>query len=50
MTKFVRCHQCNIEISGDQCKFAIHTDAMNGEKHKFCCVKCAEQYEKKKKE
>lgn len=49
MTKFVQCEQCNIEIQGDKCEFAVYTCVIDGKKHVFCCEKCAERYEKKKK-
>ena len=49
MTKFVRCEQCDVKLTGDRCAFASHTRVINGETHVFCCVKCAERYEKKRK-
>ena len=48
MTKFIRCHQCNIQIPIDGCKFAIYKRVIDGEEYVFCCGKCAEQHEKKK--
>ncbi len=50
MTKFIQCEQCNVEIHGDRCVFAVYTKTIDGEEHVFCCAKCAEQYEKKRKE
>ncbi len=50
MTKFIQCEQCNVEIPGDKCVFATYTKTIDGEEHVFCCAKCAEQYEKKRKE
>lgn len=49
MTKFVQCEQCEVEISGAKCEFAAYTKTIDGEEHVFCCAKCAEQYEKKRK-
>lgn len=50
MTKFVQCVQCNMEIADDRCQFAVYTRVIDGKEYVFCCEKCAEQYEKKKKE
>ena len=48
MTKFIRCEQCDVQMAGDPCQFAIYTKVINGEKHVFCCEKCVERYEKKR--
>ena len=48
MTKIIQCEQCNVKISGDRCEFAVHTRVVDGEKHVFCCERCAERYEKKR--
>lgn len=50
MTKFIKCKQCNVEISDDKCKFAICRHVIDGEEYVFCCEKCAEQYEEGKRE
>jgi YHS domain-containing protein len=47
VTKFIKCEQCNVEISGDKCEFAIYTRVIDGEEYVFCCQKCAERYEKR---
>ncbi len=47
MTKFIKCEECSIEISGEKCEFAVYTRAIGGEEHVFCCARCAEEYEKK---
>ena len=49
MTKFIQCEYCNMQISGDKCEFAIHTRVIDGEKHVFCCAKCEERFEKRRK-
>jgi len=49
VTKFIQCAQCNVKITDDKCEFAIYKHVINGKEHVFCCKKCAEQYEKKKK-
>jgi hypothetical protein len=49
VTKFIQCEYCNVQISGDKCEFAIHTRVIDGEEHVFCCVKCAERFEKRRK-
>jgi len=48
VTRFVRCKQCNVIVADDRCAFALHTRTTAGEKYIFCCEKCAEHYEKKK--
>ena len=48
MTKLIRCEQCNQKVVGDKCQFAAYTRIVDGEKHVFCCEKCAERYEKKR--
>ncbi len=49
MTKFVQCEQCNVKIAGDKCEFASYTRVIDGKEHVFCCARCAERYEKKRK-
>jgi hypothetical protein len=48
VTKFIRCEQCDMKVAGDKCEFAVHARVVDGEKHVFCCEKCAERYEKKR--
>jgi hypothetical protein len=48
LTKFIQCEQCEVEITGDKCIFAVYTQVIDGEEHVFCCKKCAEKYQKKK--
>lgn len=48
MTKFVQCAECNMKITGDKCEFAIYTHVIDGKECVFCCEKCAEKYQKKK--
>lgn len=44
MTKFIKCKQCNLEITEGKCELAIYTKIVDGEEHVFCCKNCAEQY------
>ncbi len=48
MTKFIKCEQCSVKISGNKCQFAAYRRVIDDEEHVFCCAKCAEQYEKRK--
>ncbi len=48
MTKFIKCEQCNVEITGEKCDFAVYTRDVDGKEYAFCCAKCAEKYTKKK--
>lgn len=48
MTRIIRCEQCNMKMAGDGCEFAVYARVVDGEKHTFCCEKCAERYEKKR--
>ena len=37
-----------MKITGDKCEFAIYTYVIDGKEYVFCCEKCAEKYQKKK--
>ena len=50
MTKFIQCEHCKVKISGEKCAFAIQTRVIDNKEHVFCCEKCAEWFEKKKKD
>jgi len=49
MKNFIKCEICDAEIPGDKCVFATHTRVIDGKEYVFCCVRCAETFEKKKK-
>jgi YHS domain-containing protein len=49
MKTFIKCEMCDAEIPGDTCVFATHTRVIDGKEYVFCCVRCAEAFEKKKK-
>ena len=49
MKTFVKCEMCNAEIPADRCVFATQTKVVDGKEYVFCCVRCAEAFEKKKK-
>jgi YHS domain-containing protein len=47
--KFVRCEYCKVEIlPSEACRLAAYTTTIDGKEYVFCCVRCAERYEKKK--
>jgi len=49
MKTFVKCEMCNAEIPAGKCVFAAHKSVIDGKEYVFCCVRCAEAFEKKKK-
>ena len=48
MKTFVKCEMCNAEITADKCVFATHKRVIDGKEYAFCCVHCAEAFEKRK--
>jgi len=49
MKTFVyKCENCNAETPEDKCVFATHKRVIDGKEHIFCCVRCADAFEKKK--
>lgn len=48
MTEFTRCEHCNVKMAGDHCELATYVKVIEGKRHTFCCEKCAEHYEKKR--
>jgi YHS domain-containing protein len=50
VTKFIQCEQCKMKIPGDKCEFAAYRCVVDGEEHVFCCQKCAERYQKKRRD
>jgi len=49
MKTFVKCEMCNEEIPADRCVFATHKRVIDGKEYIFCCVRCAETFERRKK-
>ena len=49
MKTFVKCEMCNAEIPAGKCVFAVHKRVIDEKEYVFCCVRCAETFEKKKK-
>ena len=49
MTNFIRCRMCKIEISQKACELAGYKMVIDGSEYFFCCKRCAEDFEKKKK-
>ncbi len=48
MKNFVKCDMCNVEVPADRCVFATHRRVIDGKEYIFCCVRCAEAFEKRK--
>jgi len=48
MKTFVKCDMCNVEVPADRCVFATHRRVIDGKEYIFCCVRCAEAFEKRK--
>jgi len=48
MKTFVKCETCNVEVPADRCVFATHRRVIDGKEYVFCCVRCAEAFEKKR--
>ena len=48
MKTFVKCEMCKAEIPADKCVFATHKRVIDGKEYVFCCIRCAEDFEKKK--
>ena len=49
MKTFVKCEICDAEIPMGRCVFATHKRVSDGKEYAFCCLRCAEDFEKKKK-
>ena len=50
MKTFVKCKMCKARVPSDTCVFAIHKRVIEGKEYIFCCIRCAEDFEKKKNE
>ena len=48
MKTFVKCEMCDAEIPTEKCVFAAHKKVLDGKEHVFCCLRCAENFEKSK--
>lgn len=46
---FIKCEMCNTKVPADKCVFAVHKRIIDGKEYVFCCVRCAEVFEKSKK-
>ncbi|MBI5253415.1 MAG: hypothetical protein HY930_03335 [Euryarchaeota archaeon] len=48
-TLFVQCGECGIPIlEGEKCALAVETRKMSGKEYTFCCIRCAENFERRK--
>jgi len=41
------CELCGKKLSPGKCVFSTYERVIQGKKHRFCCVRCAETFEKK---
>lgn len=49
--KFVKCKMCGVEIGETEiCELASYQRSIGGKRYIFCCVRCAEEFEKKQKQ
>jgi YHS domain-containing protein len=48
--EFVRCEFCKTEIPLEACQLAAYRTVIDGKRYTFCCEKCAQRYQKTKKE
>ena len=48
-SEFVRCEFCKAEVPQEACKLAAHHTVIDGKEYVFCCAKCAQKYQQKKK-
>ena len=47
--EFVRCEFCKAEIPTEACRLAACRTVIDGKEYVFCCTKCAQRYQQKKK-
>ena len=47
MKTFMKCEQCNMEISGEKCALAIYKRVIDGEEHYSCCKHHADEFARK---
>jgi len=48
--EFIQCELCKAKIPLDSCKFATYRTVIDGKEYIFCCEKCAQRYQQKKKD
>ena len=48
--EFVRCEFCKTEIPLEVCQLAAYRAVIDGKRYIFCCEKCAQRYQKARKE
>ena len=47
---FIKCKTCGAKIAEDErCELANYKRTIGGEEFVFCCVRCADEYEKRQK-
>jgi len=47
--EFIRCEFCKIEIPLEICPLAAYQTLIDGKEYVFCCEKCAQRHQQKKK-
>ena len=49
--KFIKCGMCGVEIAeNEKCELASYQRTIGGERYVFCCVHCADEFEKRQKQ
>ena len=44
----MKCEVCKVELPAEKCIFAQQKRIINGVEHTFCCIHCADVFEKEK--
>jgi len=47
--EFVKCEYCRADIPTETCKLAVYHTTINGKEYTFCCQKCAQRFQQRKK-
>jgi hypothetical protein len=45
----IRCELCKAALDVEKCELATYRTIIDGKEHTFCCVKCADRYQKSQK-
>jgi YHS domain-containing protein len=48
-SRFMRCEFCNVEITDKVCELSTYRKVIDGQEYLFCCRKCAERHEQRRK-
>ncbi|MEM2924728.1 MAG: hypothetical protein QXJ68_03455 [Methanocellales archaeon] len=44
----MKCELCQVELPTEKCIFALEKRVIDGIEYTFCCIHCADQFEKSK--